>query len=595
MASLFAGRGRSLVRGVQSPSLLYNGLKVAAGLCREQSTSTASISSRTSLPADLKLSVHESSIALSAPSLGITEPFHFDHHWLRDASLHPSDLDPGTKQKLYHTSDIPIRPAQSLIDPKAPPPTITENNTVRVAWNPAVPLTNAFSALFSRREGSSTETPSPSAAAAPHVVDYPLDYLLSHASAQAYDDAHADVGGLPRPWLARHLQPSTTAELGFSDFVKARLSSGSPPTQDLILFAQHLSSHTRPLRVAWSALDPSSPTASSPEGETARKLALFTLLSSLLRDGVSFVTGLPTTPTGPQTAFLNHLASLTGEIRHTFYGHTWDVRSLGAASRNIAYTNLDLGLHMDLLYFAEPPRFQFLHMLRNKVKGGESIFVDSFAVAEMVWKQDPEAWRILAETPVEFHYENDGRHYRFTHPTFVRASRSTGLDGAPLPSIFDAGEQPLGDPMPRLATVSYSPPFQAPIPLHPPHLRANGGSHQAATSLSPTQRAAFFSALDLFARLSLTDEVLYEHRMQEGECVIFDNRRVLHSRRGFFEEGNEDEDKTVAGAAQVQDEDAKYKRWLKGCYVDGDAIWSSYRALRTQLRAHSSSASTISP
>ncbi|CAD6891640.1 unnamed protein product [Tilletia controversa] len=544
-----------------------------------RSFSTQSPSSRQAqIPQDLKLSVHKSSIALVAPSLGITEPFHFDHHWLRDASVHPRDLDPSTRQKLYHTSDVPAHPTQPLVDPSSPPPTLTENNAVRISWNPEVPITNAFSALFSRRD---SQQPSASFTREAHVVDYPLDYLLAHATSQAYDDTHADVGGLPRPWLARHLNPSTSVQLTLADFAKA-LASGSS-SQDLLALADHLSSHTRPLRVSWDALDPSGAgETASEEKKTARQLALFTLLSSLLRDGVSFVTGLPTNPTGPQTAYLNHLASLTGEIRHTFYGHTWDVRSLGAASRNIAYTNLDLGLHMDLLYFAEPPRFQFLHMLRNKVKGGESIFVDSLAVAEMVWKQDREAWNVLAETPVEFHYENDGRHYRFTHPTFVRASRSTGLDGAPLPSIYGSTDSSPSELMPRLACVSYSPPFQAPIPLHPPHLRSS-----ATPGLSLTQRAAFFSALDLFARLSLSDEVLYEHQMREGECVIFDNRRVLHSRRGF--EGNEDDSQSGA-EANKQDPDAKYRRWLKGCYVDGDAVWSVYRALRTQLRNQTNTA-----
>ncbi|KAE8225661.1 hypothetical protein CF319_g1629 [Tilletia indica] len=524
------------------------------------------------LPPDLKLSVHKSSIALTAPSLGIKEPFHFDHHWLRDASLHPRDLDASTKQKLFHTSDVPVNADQPLVDPSSPPPSLTEENTVRIAWNPAIPITNAFSALFSRRDPQQVTT---SATSEAHVVDYPIDYLLAHATSKLYDEIHADVGGLPRPWLARHLKSSTTVQLTLADFIKA-LASGSS-TQDLLVLADHLSFNTRPLRVSWDALDPSGAgQAASEEEKTARKLALFTMLSSLLRDGISFVTDLPTTPTGPQTAYLNHLASLTGEIRHTFYGHTWDVRSLGAASRNIAYTNLDLGLHMDLLYFAEPPRFQFLHMLRNKVKGGESIFVDSLAVAEMVWKQDREAWNVLAETPVEFQYENDGRHYRFTHPTFVRASRSTGLDGASLPSIYGSAESSSSEAMPRLACVSYSPPFQAPIPLHPPHLRTS-----APQGLSLTQRAAFFNALDLFARLSLSDEVLYEHQMREGECVIFDNRRVLHSRRGF--EGNED-DSQQGGEVGKQDSDAKYRRWLKGCYVDGDAVWSAYRALRTQLR-----------
>jgi gamma-butyrobetaine dioxygenase len=36
-------------------------------------------------------------------------------------------------------------------------------------------------------------------------------------------------------------------------------------------------------------------------------------------------------------------------IRNSFYGLTWNVKSI-AGSKNIAYTALELGLHMDLMY-----------------------------------------------------------------------------------------------------------------------------------------------------------------------------------------------------------------------------------------------------
>jgi len=42
------------------------------------------------------------------------------------------------------------------------------------------------------------------------------------------------------------------------------------------------------------------------------------------------------------------VAERIGHLRHTFYGRTWDVKSVPEA-KNIAYTNLNLGLHMDLL------------------------------------------------------------------------------------------------------------------------------------------------------------------------------------------------------------------------------------------------------
>jgi hypothetical protein len=75
-------------------------------------------------------------------------------------------------------------------------------------------------------------------------------------------------------------------------------------------------------------------------------LAAITQLSQL---GLLFVTGVPNTESSDQTCELRTLAQLFGEIRNTFYGELWDVKNV-RNSRNIAYTNLDLGLHMDLLY-----------------------------------------------------------------------------------------------------------------------------------------------------------------------------------------------------------------------------------------------------
>ena len=42
------------------------------------------------------------------------------------------------------------------------------------------------------------------------------------------------------------------------------------------------------------------------------------------------------------------MARLFGEIRPTFYGLVWDVKNK-RNSKNIAYTNLNLGFHMDIL------------------------------------------------------------------------------------------------------------------------------------------------------------------------------------------------------------------------------------------------------
>ena len=76
---------------------------------------------------------------------------------------------------------------------------------------------------------------------------------------------------------------------------------------------------------------------------------LLAATTQLTRYGLLFVTGVPTNETANDTCEARKLAETFGEIRTTMYGKLWDVINV-RDSKNIAYTNLDLGLHMDLLY-----------------------------------------------------------------------------------------------------------------------------------------------------------------------------------------------------------------------------------------------------
>lgn len=75
---------------------------------------------------------------------------------------------------------------------------------------------------------------------------------------------------------------------------------------------------------------------------------LLSAINQLAQYGLLFVTGVPNEQTSNDTCELRKLANIFGELRTTFYGEVWDVKNV-RNSRNIAYTNLDLGLHMDLL------------------------------------------------------------------------------------------------------------------------------------------------------------------------------------------------------------------------------------------------------
>ncbi|KAJ1598134.1 hypothetical protein NDA14_005754 [Ustilago hordei] len=506
----FSTRCRKI--GAASPSLATRASSLSASIRKE------SVAELRVPESDILIRPLSDGITIESQQLGL-KPFHFDHVWLRDACQAPQSVHPSNRQKLFHTSDVPL--GVDLLDRNHPPSLVTSGDepALRLTFAKEHAVVNVFTATFG----------SVKPADAPHVSDLPTSFLLRHAIPELYADTHMDIMAVPECWAAKDLSHFKT----------------EPWTPDAPLPAHVLlkGAVARPARIPWDAIKPETTS-------NDRTQALYSLTEAVVRDGFAFVTRLPTDTTstepGPESARLRDLASTMGELRNTFYGLLWDVQSK-ADARNIAYTNLDLGLHMDLLYFQNPPRFQFLHMLRNKVRGGASIFVDSFKVAERMWEQDRELWEGLTKVPVGFHYVNDGRHYRFTHPTFELAHETEGHAGPALE----------GTTMPRLSAVNYSPPFQSPLPLHP-----------TKALETKEKRELFYRALKKFSDLTLAEEFRYEKQMEEGECVIFDNRRVLHSRKGFEWD---------------QSEKGEVKRWLKGCYVDGDAIWSTYRTLRTKV------------
>ncbi|KDQ51074.1 hypothetical protein JAAARDRAFT_140934 [Jaapia argillacea MUCL 33604] len=257
---------------------------------------------------------------------------------------------------------------------------------------------------------------------------------------------------------------------------------------------------------------------------------LLTAIDQLTQYGLLFVTGVPNKETSHEKCELRNLGEKFSEIRTTFYGQFFDVQNV-KNSINIAYTNLDLGVHMDILYFQSPPRWQILHCLRNRVIGGASYFVDAIHAAHELYRADPEAFALLASTPVAYHYINDGHHYHQTHPT---------IELNPEPEVRSDG-------LPDIAYVNYSPPFQAPLPLSTP--------------------PAFYSALSKYAKILNDPANTYTYTLKEGDAVLFDNRRALHARTAFEE-------------IEGQGAEGETNRWLKGCYLEGDAIYDRGRVLR---------------
>lgn len=165
------------------------------------------------------------------------------------------------------------------------------------------------------------------------------------------------------------------------------------------------------------------------------------------------------------------------------------------------------------------------------------MFIDGHHAASVLRSKYPEDFQVLSSTPVAFHYINDGHHLHYAHPTIELAN------SAPSPTSQERA----------INYINYSPPFQAPLHLW-------------------TTPPTFYPALSRFTALLNDPENTYEYTLQEGDAVIFDNRRVLHARTAF-----RDKDSNESGA-----EFGDTNRWLKGCYLEADAVLDRGRVLKTK-------------
>ncbi|PVZ97613.1 hypothetical protein BB558_006416 [Smittium angustum] len=210
------------------------------------------------------------------------------------------------------------------------------------------------------------------------------------------------------------------------------------------------------------------------------------LLRNLSLYGLAFIKNAPT---NDQEVAL--IAERFGPIMETFYGRTWDVKSV-QNSTNIAYTDLYLGQHMDLCYYESPPGIQFLHCLVNEVTGGESMFVDSYKAASVFCEKYPEEAKILESTKVNFHYDHESTYMHNQHYTLSR------------------------DRFGQINSVFYAPPFQGPIEFG-----------------NPEEVPKFYDAFTKFEKIIEDPSFTFTYKLKEGEVAAFANRRVLHSRKGF--------------------------------------------------------------
>jgi gamma-butyrobetaine dioxygenase len=236
-------------------------------------------------------------------------------------------------------------------------------------------------------------------------------------------------------------------------------------------------------------------------------------LEAVLRLGFVLLRDVPAEP-----GRVLDVAASFGYVRETNYGRLFDVR-VEPAPGNLAYTSRAIRPHTDNPYRDPAPTVQLLHCLRAAGEGGDTGLVDGFAAAAELRAADAESFATLARTPVSFGYVDKETELRACLPLIQLSPRG------------------------RVRGVRFNNRSMRPL----------RGSYAEVT--------AFYAAYRRWAELLARPERRLDLRLTPGDCLVFDNTRVLHARTAFS---------VSAGSPG---------RHLQGCYADLDGLASTLAVL----------------
>lgn len=156
------------------------------------------------------------------------------------------------------------------------------------------------------------------------------------------------------------------------------------------------------------------------------------------------------------------------------------------------------------------------------MKGGLSIYADGVAVANDFRQVDPEGFRLLSEIDVPFYCEHDTYDMRSRH-TVIELDHNGVVSGLTISQhmldIADLPQDILDD---------------------------------------------YYPAFCRFGKMLQDDRYVMKFLMKSGECMTFDNHRIVHGREAYTASSGD--------------------RYLRGTYTDRAEMHSTYRALVSRGR-----------
>jgi trimethyllysine dioxygenase len=232
---------------------------------------------------------------------------------------------------------------------------------------------------------------------------------------------------------------------------------------------------------------------------------LLEALESLLTYGFVIVTGVEATD-----AATEQVLTRISFLRESLYGKgMWrtELRSQDNATEFVdsSYSRTALPLHNDGCYFESPPGLQAFHAIElepnteNEKTSGLSLLADGFAIAKEVKAQYPDEYKLLSEIRVPYAHVDPVNILVASHPIITLDP----MTKEPLYVAFNDCDR---------ATISPS-----------------------LCNISHDFIPSFYRMLDVWKTYLLDDRFHLKLSLQPGSVLIFNNRRVLHSRTRIHE------------------------------------------------------------
>ena len=187
---------------------------------------------------------------------------------------------------------------------------------------------------------------------------------------------------------------------------------------------------------------------------------------------------------------VEYIAKKIGYVRNSIFGGLWTFESNNKKADS-AYSIQELRPHTDSTYSNDAPGLQLLLCCKYDAKGGDSIMVDGFKLANEIKQKYKKHFKTLTNTKVKGSYIGDGVRLEAKRP-IIKLNEKNNFD-----------------------QISFN-------------------NYDRAPFRETNQKTInFYKAIKVFDTMANQKQYQWRHILKPGELLIFNNWRVMHGRGAF--------------------------------------------------------------